>query len=80
MNFTLLTDGVLNVINGYGPTAGHAITSHPDIRKVAFTGSVPVGKLVMETAAKTNLKRVSLELGGKSPLVIFKDADGKLIK
>lgn len=73
-------DGVLNVITGYGPTAGHAITSHPDIRKVAFTGSVPVGKLVMETAAKTNLKRVSLELGGKSPLVIFKDADGKLKK
>lgn len=70
--------GVLNVITGYGPTAGQAITSHPDIRKVAFTGSVPVGKLVMETAAKTNLKRVSLELGGKSPLVIFKDADGNL--
>lgn len=68
-------DGVLNVINGYGATAGHAITAHPKISKVAFTGSVPVGKVVMETAAKTNLKRVSLELGGKSPLVVFGDAD-----
>lgn len=68
-------DGVLNVINGYGATAGHAIAAHPKISKVAFTGSVPIGKLVMETAAKTNLKRVSLELGGKSPLVVFGDAD-----
>lgn len=67
--------GVLNIVNGYGATAGHAIAAHPKILKVAFTGSVPVGKLVMETAAKTNLKRVSLELGGKSPLVIFGDAD-----
>lgn len=68
-------DGVINVIPGYGPTAGHAISSHPDIRKVAFTGSTEVGKIVMETAAKTNLKKVSLELGGKSPLVIFSDFD-----
>lgn len=70
-------DGVLNVIPGYGPTAGNAISSHPDIRKVAFTGSVPVGRLVMEAAAKSNLKKVSLELGGKSPLVIFDDVDCK---
>lgn len=69
-------DGVLNVVNGFGPTAGHAISAHPDIAKVSFTGSVEVGKLIMETAAKTNLKKVSLELGGKSPLVIFKDVDG----
>lgn len=69
-------DGVLNIINGYGPTAGNAIAAHPEIRKIAFTGSVEIGKLVMETAAKTNLKKVSLELGGKSPLVIFSDADG----
>lgn len=68
-------DGVINVIPGYGPTAGHAISSHPDIRKVAFTGSTEVGKIVMATAAKTNLKKVSLELGGKSPLVIFSDFD-----
>jgi len=68
-------DGVINVIPGYGPTAGHAISSHPEIRKVAFTGSLEVGKIIMETAAKTNLKKVSLELGGKSPLVVFEDAD-----
>ncbi|CAO1434032.1 unnamed protein product [Diamesa serratosioi] len=67
--------GVINVVPGYGPTAGNAISSHPDIRKVAFTGSTEVGRLIMEAAAKSNLKRVSLELGGKSPLVIFDDAD-----
>lgn len=67
--------GVLNVIPGYGPTAGAAISSHMDIDKVAFTGSVEVGHIVMEAAAKSNLKRVTLELGGKSPLIIFPDVD-----
>jgi aldehyde dehydrogenase (NAD+) len=67
--------GVVNVVNGFGPTAGAAIASHPDIRKVAFTGSTEVGKIIMEAAAKSNLKKVSLELGGKSPLVIFDDAN-----
>lgn len=67
--------GVINVINGYGPTAGAAITSHSDIRKVAFTGSVEVGRIVMQAAATSNLKRVSLELGGKSPVVVCEDAD-----
>jgi len=67
--------GVINVINGFGPTAGAAISQHPDIRKVAFTGSVEVGRLVMQAAASSNLKRVSLELGGKSPIVVFDDAD-----
>ncbi|KAL3865715.1 hypothetical protein ACJMK2_043077 [Sinanodonta woodiana] len=67
--------GVVNVIPGYGPTAGAAISSHPDINKVAFTGSTEVGKLIMEAAAKSNLKRVTLELGGKSPNVIFADAN-----
>lgn len=67
--------GVVNVVPGYGPTAGAAIASHPDIDKVAFTGSVEVGKLVEAAAASSNLKRVSLELGGKSPLVVFADAD-----
>jgi len=67
--------GVLNVVTGFGPTAGGAISSHPDIRKVAFTGSTEVGKLIMEAAAKSNLKKVSLELGGKSPLVVFDDVD-----
>ncbi|XP_012263551.1 aldehyde dehydrogenase 1A1 [Athalia rosae] len=67
--------GVINVLPGYGPTAGAAIAEHPDINKVAFTGSTEVGHLIMAAAAKTNLKRVSLELGGKSPLVIFDDFD-----
>lgn len=67
--------GVVNIVPGYGPTAGAAITSHPDINKVAFTGSTEVGKIIMEGAAKSNLKRVTLELGGKSPNVIYKDAD-----
>lgn len=67
--------GVINVVPGYGPTAGAAISSHPDIDKVAFTGSTEVGQIVMEAAAKSNLKRVTLELGGKSPNVIFADAD-----
>ncbi|XP_014486380.1 PREDICTED: retinal dehydrogenase 1-like [Dinoponera quadriceps] len=67
--------GVVNVIPGYGPTAGAAISEHPDIRKVAFTGSTEVGQIVMAAAAKSNLKRVSLELGGKSPLIIFDDVD-----
>lgn len=70
--------GVVNVVPGYGPTAGSAITMHPDIRKVAFTGSVEVGKIVMAGAA-SNLKKVSLELGGKSPLVICDDVDGEFI-
>ncbi|PNF22959.1 Retinal dehydrogenase 2 [Cryptotermes secundus] len=68
-------EGVVNVIPGYGPTAGAAITAHPDVTKVAFTGSTEVGRIIMADAAKSNLKKVSLELGGKSPLIIFKDAD-----
>jgi aldehyde dehydrogenase (NAD+) len=68
-------DGVINVVPGYGPTAGAAITSHMDVDKVAFTGEGSTGQIIMEAAAKSNLKRVSLELGGKSPNVIFADAD-----
>src|SRR5436309_6767974 len=64
-------DGVANVVPGYGPTAGAAISSHMDIDKVAFTGEYTTGQLVSEAAAKSNLKRVSLELGGKSPNVVF---------
>lgn len=71
--------GVVNIIPGYGPTAGAAITEHCDVRKVAFTGSVPVGQIIAETAARTNLKKVSLELGGKSPLVVFDDVDSTYI-
>ncbi|KAJ4953105.1 hypothetical protein NE237_029937 [Protea cynaroides] len=68
-------DGVLNVVTGFGSTAGAAISSHMDIDKISFTGSTAVGGLVMQAAAKSNLKSVSLELGGKSPLLIFDDAD-----
>ncbi len=67
--------GVVNILPGYGPTAGAAIAKHYDIDKVAFTGSTEVGKLVMEAAAQSNLKRVTLELGGKSPNIVFADAD-----
>jgi acyl-CoA reductase-like NAD-dependent aldehyde dehydrogenase len=67
-------DGVVNIVTGFGPTAGGAISAHPDIDKVAFTGSTEVGKLILEASAG-NLKRVSLELGGKSPNVIFQDAE-----
>jgi aldehyde dehydrogenase (NAD+) len=70
-----IPDGVLNVVPGYGPTAGAALSSHMDVDKVAFTGEYTTGQIVMEAAAKSNLKRVSLELGGKSPNVIFADAD-----
>lgn len=70
-------DGVINVITGYGPTAGAAISGHMGVNKVAFTGSVQVGKLIMKAAAESNLKRVTLELGGKSPLVICEDVNCK---
>ncbi|EKM54309.1 uncharacterized protein PHACADRAFT_258089 [Phanerochaete carnosa HHB-10118-sp] len=68
-------DGVFNVVTGHGAVAGQAITDHPLVGKVSFTGSTIVGRKVMETAAKTNLKRVTLELGGKSPTLIFDDAN-----
>jgi coniferyl-aldehyde dehydrogenase len=68
-------DGVINVVPGFGHTAGAAITSHMDVDSVAFTGSTEVGRLIMESAARSNLKMVSLELGGKSPLIVFDDAD-----
>ncbi|MBI2807656.1 MAG: aldehyde dehydrogenase family protein [Planctomycetes bacterium] len=70
-----IPDGVINVVPGYGPTAGAAITAHMGVDKVAFTGEYTTGQIIMETAAKSNLKRVTLELGGKSPNVVFADAD-----
>jgi phenylacetaldehyde dehydrogenase len=69
-------DGVVNVVPGYGETAGAALASHPDVDKVAFTGSTEVGKIILQAAAG-NLKKVSLELGGKSPNIVFDDADMK---
>jgi phenylacetaldehyde dehydrogenase len=67
-------DGVVNFVNGYGHTTGAALAAHPDVDKIAFTGSTEVGKLIVQAAAG-NLKKVMLELGGKSPVLIFKDAD-----
>jgi len=69
-----LPDGVVNIITGFGETAGAALVAHPDVDKIAFTGSTEVGKLIVKAAAH-DLKRVSLELGGKSPNIILKDAD-----
>ncbi|GJU36578.1 aldehyde dehydrogenase family 2 member C4-like protein [Tanacetum coccineum] len=68
-------DGVINVVNGFGKIAGAAVSSHMDIDMVTFTGSTEVGRTVMQAAALSNLKPVSLELGGKSPFIVFDDAD-----
>ncbi|MBL9094704.1 MAG: aldehyde dehydrogenase family protein [Planctomycetaceae bacterium] len=69
-----IPDGVINVVPGYGPTAGAALVKHPDVDKIAFTGSTEVGKIIMRDAAAT-MKRVTLELGGKSPNIVFDDCD-----
>ncbi|WBT39756.1 aldehyde dehydrogenase family protein [Hyphomicrobium sp. DMF-1] len=66
--------GVVNVVTGYGNDAGARLAAHPDVRKLAFTGSVPTG-IAVATAAARDIKSVSLELGGKSPIVVFDDAD-----
>ena len=67
--------GVVNIISGFGAPAGSALCSHPDVRVITFVGSLPTGKKIQEAAAKSNLKKVVLELGGKSPLLVFDDAD-----
>jgi aldehyde dehydrogenase (NAD+) len=72
----VVPDGVVNVVPGYGEEAGAAVTGHPDVRKVAFTGSTAVGKQVMKSAADT-VTDVTLELGGKSPVVVFPDVHPK---
>ncbi|WP_061290467.1 aldehyde dehydrogenase family protein [Herbidospora cretacea] len=72
-----LPEGVVNVLPGYGETAGAALAAHDGVDKVAFTGSTEVGKLIVQAAAG-NLKKVSLELGGKSPNVVFDDVDPAL--
>lgn len=69
-----MPDGVVNIVPGFGPTAGAALAHHPLVDKVAFTGSTEVGKEILRASAG-NLKRVSLELGGKSPNIVFVDAD-----
>uniref|UniRef100_A0A2K5KWS5 10-formyltetrahydrofolate dehydrogenase n=1 Tax=Cercocebus atys TaxID=9531 RepID=A0A2K5KWS5_CERAT len=67
--------GVINIIPGSGGIAGQRLSEHPDIRKLGFTGSTPIGKQIMKSCAVSNLKKVSLELGGKSPLIIFNDCE-----
>ncbi|KAF5243852.1 hypothetical protein FANTH_7981 [Fusarium anthophilum] len=67
--------GVVNIVTGAGPKAGSLIAHHMKIRKVAFTGSISVGKKILAASANSNLKKVTLELGGKSPAIIFEDAD-----
>lgn len=67
--------GVINIVSGFGKTAGNHIAAHPKIKKIAFTGSTATGKHIMTTAANSNLKKVTLELGGKSPSIVFNDAD-----
>ncbi len=69
-----LPDGVLNIVSGYGPTAGAALSEHMDVDKIAFTGDSATGRIIMRAASK-NLKRISLELGGKSPNIVFADSD-----
>ena len=69
-----LPPGVVNIVNGFGETAGAALVAHPGVDKIAFTGSAAIGKIIVKSAADT-LKRVTLELGGKSPNVFFADAD-----
>uniref|UniRef100_A0A669ERN3 10-formyltetrahydrofolate dehydrogenase n=1 Tax=Oreochromis niloticus TaxID=8128 RepID=A0A669ERN3_ORENI len=67
--------GVINILPGSGGMVGQRLSEHPDIRKLGFTGSTPIGKQIMKSCAVSNLKKVSLELGGKSPLLIFSDCD-----
>uniref|UniRef100_A0A672NSB9 10-formyltetrahydrofolate dehydrogenase n=1 Tax=Sinocyclocheilus grahami TaxID=75366 RepID=A0A672NSB9_SINGR len=67
--------GVINIVPGSGGLVGQRMSDHPDIRKLGFTGSTPIGKQIMKSCAVSNLKKVSLELGGKSPLIIFSDCD-----
>jgi aldehyde dehydrogenase (NAD+) len=67
--------GVINVITGFGKIAGAALSSHMDVDKIAFTGSTVVGRQIMKSAAGSNLKKVTLELGGKSPNIVFADAN-----
>jgi phenylacetaldehyde dehydrogenase len=73
-------DGVVNVVTGFGETAGAALAAHPDVDKVAFTGSTEVGKLIVAAAGASNLKKLTLELGGKSPNIVFDDAGPEAIE
>src|ERR1700733_2496740 len=69
-----LPKGVINIVNGYGPVVGAALSTHPDVAKISFTGSTVTGRAILTAAAET-LKRVTLELGGKGPQILLEDAD-----
>lgn len=71
----VLPKGVVNIISGYGLPAGDALVRHPDVHRIGFTGSVPTGLAIQRAAADSAVKHVSLELGGKNPLIVFPDAD-----
>lgn len=71
----VLPPGVVNIISGFGMPAGDALVRHPDIHRIGFTGSVPTGLAIQRAAAEVSVKHVSLELGGKNPLIVFPDAD-----
>lgn len=75
----VLPDGVFNVLTGHGHTAGAALVAHPEVRRLAFIGSVETGRRIQADAAAVNVKHVSLELGGKNPLVAFADADPDVV-
>jgi acyl-CoA reductase-like NAD-dependent aldehyde dehydrogenase len=70
-----LPEGVLNVVPGYGDGAGEALARHPDVDKITFTGSIRTARRLLQASAETNLKKLTLELGGKSPQIVFADAD-----
>ncbi|XP_053285653.1 cytosolic 10-formyltetrahydrofolate dehydrogenase isoform X2 [Pleuronectes platessa] len=70
-----LPKGVINILPGAGALVGQRLSDHPDVRKLGFTGSTEIGKHIMKSCAVSNVKKVSLELGGKSPLIIFSDCD-----
>lgn len=67
--------GVVNIVTGLGAEAGAALSEHPDVSKISFTGSTAVGKSILRASADSNLKKVTLELGGKSPTIVFNGAD-----
>lgn len=70
--------GVVNVIPGHGTGAGQALSEHPEVAKIAFTGSTLTARKIMEASSKSNLKYITLELGGKTPAIVFDDADLEL--
>ena len=71
----VLPPGLVNIVTGTGPVAGDAIVRHPGIKRIAFIGSVPTGMMIQRAAAEVGVKHITLELGGKNPMIVFPDAD-----